>query len=115
MKCLQVLVVLLAAASLAAPQAVADDAPASLPSRPRAVLPRELLTPLERALLRARLEQATPEERMTLWRQELVFLQLRAAARGVVMTIVTMRPDGTFYLHETRGVGRILRLPPRAP
>ena len=71
----------------------------------RTVLPRDLMTAEERAALRARMQQASPEERYALLHQQLTMLEQRAAARGVGLVALGMRTDGTFYLDEIHGDG----------
>ena len=71
----------------------------------RAVFPRDLMTPEERATFRAQMRQATPEERNALWQQKLAILKQRAAARGVSVAVPAMRPDGTFNLHKIQEAG----------
>jgi hypothetical protein len=71
----------------------------------RVVLPRDLMTREERAAFRARMQQASPEERDALWHQQLAVLQQRAAARGMGLTVLAMRPDGTFHADELPATG----------
>lgn len=66
----------------------------------RAVHPRDLMTREERATFRARMQQASPEEREALWHQKLTLLEQRAAASGVRLIVPDMRADGTFHPDE---------------
>ena len=63
------------------------------------------MTPEERASLRARMQQANPEERYALLHQQLTMLEQRAAARGVSLVVPGMRTDGTFYADDIHGNG----------
>ena len=63
---------------------------------PRAVLPRDLMTPGERAFYRAYWESATPAERVRAWGRLRAVLYGRAAERGVSLAMPLMRADGTF-------------------
>lgn len=66
------------------------------PRSARAVLPRDLMTREELAVFRARMAEAGPEERITLWHEQLGLLGQRATERGLRLSVPTMRADGTF-------------------
>ena len=113
MKRLPILIAVLAMA-LAAPeltsrahaQASAQPPAARVPVQ-RATPPRQLLSPAERAALRAEWLQATPEQRRAIWLNEIQILQARAAVRNEALVLPTMRRDDSFAPSvENRGRGQ---------
>ena len=118
------LVALLAMAvapAVASAQTPPDNEVGAAPVRPhisaRAVLPRDLMSREERAIFRAEMERATPEQRIALWNLERAVLQQRATALGVGLAVPTMRADGTFAHIESpeNWPGRPVRWVPLAP
>ena len=87
------------------PAEYAASRPAWTHMSARTVLPRELMTRKERAALRARMQQAPPEERTALLHRQLAILEQRATARGLSLAIPAMQPDGMLSPHDMQESG----------